>query len=175
MKHMYRIYLVCFLFTFFIHGYAQPFETNTPTGSQKATLVKAADYMVVVPSVASQPEDGTFKPAVDIKKEANPWRVGKNNAIPGKGLPQGIDPLCDQQTRALKTPGKAPLLTFESASATATPTDPTGAVGPNHFANSWNSAYSLRLAPICFMSKEKTVGQSSCLKTDLPEYKRILR
>ncbi|MEI6901300.1 MAG: PKD domain-containing protein, partial [Bacteroidota bacterium] len=32
-------------------------------------------------------------------------------------------------------------MTFIAASATATPTDPTGAVGPNNFVNSWNSAF----------------------------------
>ncbi|MBK7029747.1 MAG: hypothetical protein IPH45_11250 [Bacteroidales bacterium] len=37
--------------------------------------------------------------------------------------------------------GRAPILTFEAASATATPTDPTGAVGPNHFVNAWNTSF----------------------------------
>jgi hypothetical protein len=87
---MYRSFLVFLLICLFINGYSQPFETNTPTGSQKATLVKAADYMVVVPSVASQLEDGTFKPAVDIKKEVNPRRAGKKIVQNSTGIAENL-------------------------------------------------------------------------------------
>ncbi len=108
---------------------------------QRATLVVTSEEVIEVPSIASQIENGTFQPSVDIKKEVNPKRWGKNTAVPGKGYPRGNDPLMDKQLQAIKTPGKAPILTFNAATASATPTDPTGAVGPNHFVNAWNSSF----------------------------------
>lgn len=109
--------------------------------AQKATLVLESQPMIEVPSIASQIENGTFKPAEDKPFEVNPKKWGKNIAVPGKGFPKGNDPLWDQQASATKTPGKAPSLVFEAASASATPTDPTGAVGPNHFINAWNTSF----------------------------------
>jgi len=97
--------------------------------------------MIRVPSIASQISSGTFMPAVDRIKEFNPKHWGSNTSVPGKGLPKGNDPLWQKQTQVNKTPGKTPILNFEAASATATPTDPTGAVGPNHFVNSWNTSF----------------------------------
>jgi len=120
---------------------AQDTQEIINDGPQKPTLITKAIFMGVVPSLASQIADGTFKPAEDEVKEFNPKRWGSNTYIPGKGLPKGNDPLWEQQNSAAKSPGKAPILTFEAASATATPTDPTGAVGPNHFVNSWNSSF----------------------------------
>jgi len=108
---------------------------------QKATLIIKADYMKEVPSIASQIENGQFIPAQNIDKEVNPKHRGANKAVPGKGLPKGADPLWKEQNHGQKYPGKEPILTFEAASAYATPTDPNGAVGPDHFINSWNSAF----------------------------------
>ena len=108
---------------------------------QKATLIVTSEPMIEVPSIASQIADGTFQPAVDIVKEYNPKKWGKNTAVEGKGYPRGNDPLWEKQSQVVKSAGKAPILTFEAASATATPTDPTAAVGPNHFVNAWNSSF----------------------------------
>ncbi|HOP14816.1 MAG TPA: hypothetical protein PLH09_12645, partial [Lentimicrobium sp.] len=94
-----------------------------------------------MPSIAAQIANGSFRPAEDEKKEFNPKRWGSNNSVPGKGLPAGNDPLWEMQSKSPLRSGKAPILTFEAASASSTPTDPTGAVGPNHFVNSWNTAF----------------------------------
>jgi len=108
---------------------------------QKATLIRQADFMVEVPSIAYQMANGTFKPAVDEKKEYNPKRRDANKAVPGKGFPKGDDPLWKKQSKSGKIKGKEPILTFQAASSGSTPTDPTGAVGPNHFVNAWNSSF----------------------------------
>ncbi|UZO82149.1 T9SS type A sorting domain-containing protein [Aquimarina sp. ERC-38] len=68
----------------------------------------------------------------------------KNKTIPGKGLPKGMDPLLLKQksfkgTKALA----APILTFEADAREASPSDPTGAVGPNHYVSARNSAFSI--------------------------------
>jgi PKD repeat protein len=110
-------------------------------GPQGPTLIVDAIFLGEVPSIESQIANGTFKPDENIIKEFNPKRWGSNTSVPGKGLPVGNDPLWDQQSRAAQTQGRAPILTFEAASSGSTPTDPTGAVGPNHFVNSWNSAF----------------------------------
>ena len=119
-----------------VTGYAQK-----PGATQKATLIKKADFMLKLPSIASQIETGKFKPAVNIFKEVNPKQRGANKSVPGKGLPVGKDPLWDTQKNGVKYQGKEPILTFEATSAYATPTDPTGAVGPDHFINAWNSSF----------------------------------
>jgi hypothetical protein len=109
--------------------------------TMNATLIKKAEFRGAVPSLATQLADGTFQYAEDIDREVNPKRRGANVAVPGKGLPKGMDPLWDQtkSSTGIKSPG--PILTFEAASANATPTDPTGAVGPDHYVNSWNSSF----------------------------------
>jgi len=108
---------------------------------QKATLIQSADFMIEVPSIASQIASGQFIAGEEINKEVNPKKSGANKAVPGKGLPQGNDPLWQKQVQTNRIKGKEPILTFEAASANVTPTDPTGAVGPNHFINAWNSSF----------------------------------
>jgi len=134
MRNIYLVLLLLSVFTFSIYGQNQ-------AQTQKATLVNKADYMIEVPSIASQIENGQFIPAESLNKEVNPKRSGANKAVPGKGLPVGVDPLWKEQNKGPKYPGKEPLLTFEAASSNVTPTDPNGAVGPNHFVNSWNSSF----------------------------------
>lgn len=108
---------------------------------QKATLIVTAESLIEIPSIASQMANGQFIPAENIDREVNPKRRDANKAVPGKGLPNGHDPLWQLQNKAGKIKGKDPILTFEAASSNVTPTDPTGAVGPNHFVNAWNSAF----------------------------------
>jgi PKD repeat protein len=133
-KFVYPLLLLAFAF----NGWqlnAQISESSGPT------LIMSSEPVVEIPSIASQIADGTFQPSENLIKEVNPKKWGSNTSVPGKGLPQGNDPLLEKQSNASKNPGKAPLFTFEAASATVTPTDPTGAVGPNHFVNSWNMSF----------------------------------
>lgn len=133
-KFVYPFLLLVFVFSGWYLN-AQNVETSGPT------LIITSEPVIEIPSIASQLETGTFIPSENLVKEFNPKKWGSNTSVPGKGLPQGDDPLVGQQLSAPKNPGKAPLFTFEAASASATPTDPTGAVGPNHFVNSWNTAF----------------------------------
>src|SRR6056297_100924 len=119
-----------------MNGFAQPNQ-----GEQKATYVVKAKSMKEIPSIASEIASGEFEPAENIRKLYNPKERGVNNAVPGKGLPKGRDPLWNQEKAPLIYKSVEPILTFEATSAYATPTDPTGAVGPNHFVNAWNSSF----------------------------------
>ena len=98
---------------------------------------------VYVPSIASQLQNGTFV-GIDPNegpKLGQPKKKGVNNVIPGKGKPDGDDALVAHQQRAVKKSSKEPILVFNANTANATPSDPTGAVGPNHYLGSWNSGF----------------------------------
>lgn len=74
-------------------------------------------------------------------KIVNPRNRGSNKIVPGKGLPNTVD-MAWQKTPG-KITGKEPELSFDAATSGSTPTDPTGAVGPNHYVNAWNSAFAI--------------------------------
>ena len=129
-----------FLLSFFVCtqiGFAQ--KSNR---THHATLTGKAEYVKVIPSLAEQIAIGSFIPAENIYKEYNPKKRGANKAIPGKGFPKGDDPLWNKDQNSTKIKGKEPLITWVSLDGTnAAPTDPTGAIGPDHYVNSWNSAF----------------------------------
>ncbi len=64
-----------------------------------------------------------------------------NKIIPGKGLPKYKDPVMQSKMGSIRV--KAPIMTFTGASTRSTPSDPTGALGPNHYVNAWNTAFSI--------------------------------
>ena len=98
-----------------------------------------------VPSIQQQIKDGTFIPAdpvSDKKMIGKDKRWHGNKVVPGKGLPKGPDPLLESSRRSAGQRAiKAPSLVFETTDATSTPSDPTGAVGPNHYIAAWNTAW----------------------------------
>jgi len=116
--------------------------------AQKTEVQKATDYGVLpdpiyVPSLASQIEDGTF---IGVDEDAaptkgHPKRRWGNNIVPGKGNPNVDDALAANQRKAALKKGKEPFLVFDANTANATPSDPTGAVGLNHFVGAWNSGF----------------------------------
>jgi hypothetical protein len=105
------------------------------------TFVTDAIYLGEVPSIASRMSQGTFIEAIDVAKEYNPKRRDANKAVPGKGLPVNGDPLIQTSTPEHRMPMNPPIVQWQAAAASATPTDPTGAVGPDHFVNAWNSSF----------------------------------
>jgi PKD repeat protein len=135
-----RIIIYSFITVLFMSGWLSGFSQESGQVAHP-TLIVVSDTVMEVPSIASQIAAGTFIPDQHLVKEFNPKRWGQNTSVPGKGLPVGEDPLWQMQERVQRNKGKSPILTFEAASASATPTDPTGAVGPNHFVNSWNTSF----------------------------------
>ena len=129
------------LLLLFIIFSAAGIKAQKTQNEQKATLIIRSEKMVEVPSLASRMANGTFIQAENKEQEFNPKRWGKNTSVPGKGLPRGNDPLWEKQKQISRSPGRDLILTFEAASSGSNPTDPTGAVGPNHFLNSWNVAF----------------------------------
>lgn len=131
-----KIFLLMLFFAFTQIGLAQESDEI-----QHATLTVKAEYVKYIPSIAEQMANGQFIPAEEINREVNPKKRGANMAVPGKGLPKGNDPLWKESGSSTKIKGKEPIITWVSAAAGATPTDPTGAIGPSHYVNAWNSAF----------------------------------
>ncbi len=125
-----------FIFSLFL---AAMISFNT-TAQNKPSLIITSKPVKYVPALSSMSH--LEKPVQ--KGEVNPKRhAGQNIVIPGKGLPKGIDPLIQTQRRALSHPAQNPLLTFEAAHDGATPSDPTGAAGPNHYVMAYNTAFKI--------------------------------
>lgn len=93
-----------------------------------------------VASVAEQTANGTLVMADNTPMLGRPKRKHGNNIVPGKGS-DGPDPLVDIQRNAEQYRVQPPILTFIADISSATPSDPTGAVGPNHYVGAWNSSF----------------------------------
>ncbi len=122
------------LFFSIVSGFAQQKE--------KAVYYKRAAYMKEISALATK---NSLIPSNDKIKEVNPKRVGANRVVPGKGYPKNGDPLALKKigNPVAKTKGRGTVLSFEAASSGSTPTDPTGAVGVNHYVNAWNSSFAI--------------------------------
>ena len=105
-----------------------------------STYIGVSDRMKPVGSLQGK----KLIPEPKKPKQGAPKLRVKNNVIPGKGLPKGEDPLLYRQKNSFQTKTLAPpILTFEANSNEVPPTDPTGAVGPNHFVSAKNSAFAI--------------------------------
>ncbi len=118
------------------------------SAQEKITLTPANMHGIlpaprIVPSIAQQIKDGTFV-GIDPNESLRPGppkRRGANITVPGKGLPVDNDALIQQQNNARRYSGKEPSLVFNANVSNYTPSDPTGAVGPNHFLGGWNVGF----------------------------------
>ncbi|MCC4212078.1 GEVED domain-containing protein [Leeuwenhoekiella parthenopeia] len=137
----YSILVLSLLFSFTSQSYAQ--EKLAPTTVGKMEFVRE------VPSLASQIRNGTFIKAEKLSEveEINPKRRSANQVVPGKGLPKDGDPLVQPKGTKSKGTQKTyelePIRVFEANTATFTPSDPTGAAGPNHYIAGWNSGFKI--------------------------------
>ena len=112
----------------------------------KATEYGRAQFLGIVPSFAKQMAKGTliygapnevkiYNPKVDSRNKD--WRGN----IPAKIQRETY--YTNVQTTIGTKAARAPLSEWETVAAGATPTDPTGAVGPNHYISAYNSSFSI--------------------------------
>jgi len=137
---MKRIALLVFIISFLLNI---PLAIGQNDGTTKTNNFGKLEKPLVVPSIAQQIADGTFI-AVDQnqpEKDGPPKRRGANKTVPGKGLPYGDDPLVNKMGSSVLHASKEPLLVFDANTCFYTPSDPTGAVGPNHFVAAWNTGF----------------------------------
>lgn len=134
MKFTYSLLALCLMFS--IGAFAQESYGPTSTGMMEGPIY--------VPSLAQQMADGTFQEGFSSSKEqGHPKRKHGNNVVPGKGFPKAdfVDPTVQAQRNAPLRRNRTPIITFETTTSTATPSDPTGAVGPNHYVAAWNTSF----------------------------------
>ena len=136
MKTKLQSLLICFALIVSFGANAQQKEDKVgkPSTFGKMKLVRT------VPSIAEQIRTGTFVPAASTgEMEAPPKRRHGNRNVPGKG--SDIDDPAKQMTPPTRQ-GRAPSLVFNAdTTPQAGVTDPTGAVGPNHYLAAWNVGF----------------------------------
>lgn len=115
------------------------FHLNSVAQTNEITGPTFIDSTNVVRSVALS--KGNLIPSTKKSKLYNPRNRGINKVVPGKGFPKTVNP--DLQTKMGDIKVKSPLLTFNAAVSRSTPSDPTGAVGKNHYVNAWNSEFAI--------------------------------
>jgi len=129
------------LFFLVIFLFALGVSAQQPEGPTAIGTLQGPAY---VPSIAEQLQNGTFIPADDDPSDmGHPKRKHANRTVPGKGLPLegAVDPLVELQINTTLQRRQPALQTFETTTSTATPSDPTGAVGPNHYVAAWNTSF----------------------------------
>jgi hypothetical protein len=94
-----------------------------------------------VPSIAEQEANGTLILADQTPKEGRPKLQHGNQVVPGKGMPKGDDPLRGTQLTAPQRGSQGVIDSWLADISQATPSDPTGAAGPNHYIGAWNTAF----------------------------------
>lgn len=110
------------------------------TAQEKPRLIIISDTVEIVKPLSQR----EYLPRPKQKKEMNKKRKsGQNIIVPGKGFPKNTDPLLQYKKSPVSYKNKAPLLTFEASTFGGTPTDPTGAAGPNHYVVAYNSAFKI--------------------------------
>ncbi len=140
-KKPFPLLVLSFILFFSVNSLAQ--ERVAPTTVGKMEFVRE------VPSLASQLRNGTFiKADKNLEnEEVNPKRRSANQVVPGKGLPKDGDPLVNDAAKKSKETQKIyepePIRVFDVNTSTLTPSDPTGAAGPNHYIAGWNSAFTI--------------------------------
>jgi len=101
--------------------------------------IGTSEEMYEVPSLASKMND--LIPYVDETKEMQDGKATPNDIVAGKGS-TGEDLLAkDPGELYQKIQGKTPSIVFTSAFASSSPTDPAGAVGPNHYVAVFNTGF----------------------------------
>ncbi|WP_378186218.1 GEVED domain-containing protein [Aquimarina sp. W85] len=114
--------------------FAQKTQTSAATLIMEAAYMKEISPLIGKELIPQKPKVGPI----------NPRRTNVNKIVPGKGYPRGQDKLLAKQKsqRTLRA-GKAPSQTFTVATANQSPSDPTGAVGPNHYVSAKNYSFAI--------------------------------
>ncbi|RZS92199.1 fibronectin type III domain-containing protein [Aquimarina brevivitae] len=109
----------------------------------KASSVGKAEYVRVIPAISKM--DNIIS-AKGMMKDGQEKKRGRNTFVPGKGLPAAgqQDPLMQKQQKSQRAAISTEVANFQSHSGFSTPTDPTGAVGPNHYVYAFNTGFGIR-------------------------------
>lgn len=116
------------------------FAQQTENKAQKPIYVGTPTKVEKIASIASRVN--LQRPAYKVE-EMMDGRASKYDIVAGKGS-TGADVLTKNPHRLKNTiPNKASLLVFETGASGSQPTDPAGAVGPNHYISVINTAFQI--------------------------------
>jgi subtilisin-like proprotein convertase family protein len=118
------------------------FSQEVKNEPQKPYLIGKPSKVEYVASIASRMND-LVRPDLQQQKEMLDGRSSKYDVVIGKGS-EGDDPLAKYSDNLRNSiPSKTPELVFETGSSNSQPTDPAGAVGPNHYISVINTAFQI--------------------------------
>ncbi len=100
--------------------------------------ISKATRMIITPSLASK---SYLIPAIINEREIEDGRSSKNIIVPGKGNESDGILLNNKNTLLRKLKGRAPSLVFDATQSNSQPTDPSGAVGPAHYIEVFNTGF----------------------------------
>ena len=128
-----RITILAFAFLLSLFSFSQDNDRVGPVATG------TSEQMYEVPSLASRMND--LIPYVDETKEMQDGKATPNDIVAGKGS-SGDDLLAKNPGELYqKIQGKTPSIVFNAAFTSSSPTDPAGAVGPNHYIAVFNTGF----------------------------------
>ena len=118
------------------------FSQEVKNEPQKPYLIGKPSKVEYVASIASRMND-LVRPDLQQQKEMLDGRSSKYDVVIGKGS-EGDDPLAKYSDNLRNSiPSRTPELVFETGASGSSPTDPSGAVGPNHYISVINTAFQI--------------------------------
>ena len=118
------------------------FSQEVKNEPQKPYLIGKPSKVEYVASIASRMND-LVRPDLQQQKEMLDGRSSKYDVVIGKGS-EGDDPLAKYSDNLRNSiPSRTPELVFETGASNSNPTDPSGAVGPNHYISVINTAFQI--------------------------------
>jgi len=131
---MKRILFLSFLILYFAGFSQEKKRTSGPTFISHSKQMNEVAPLAGKKLLPEEPRIG----------EVNPKQTGTNKIVPRKGFPKGQDALLQKQKNSSnRRASSPPSLVFETNSSAVSPTDPTGAIGPNHYISAKNSAFAI--------------------------------
>ena len=131
MKTRITVLLIAFLLSLF--SFSQDNDRVAPIE------IGTSEEMYEIPSLASRIND--LIPYVDKTQVMQDGKATPDDIVPGKGT-TGEDLLAkDPGELYQKIQGKTPSIVFTAAFSGSSPTDPAGAVGPNHYVAVFNTGF----------------------------------
>lgn len=100
--------------------------------------VGQAETVTTMPSIASRTN---LLPSEEKEGQVQDGRASKYVIVPGKGNSNADALALNKHRTAGAIPGKTPSLVFETAQTNSSPTDPSGALGPNHYFAVFNTGF----------------------------------
>ncbi|MDA9073442.1 proprotein convertase P-domain-containing protein [bacterium] len=118
------------------------FSQEVKNEPQKPYLIGKPSKVEYVSSIASR-INNLVRPDLQQQKEMLDGRSSKYDVVIGKGS-EGDDPLAKYSDNLRNSiPSRTPELVFETGASNSNPTDPSGAVGPNHYISVINTAFQI--------------------------------